>query len=593
MRELVHETVELGEGRGRRPGAARRVDDHRGAVAEVLRVLRDGVEWSVHVVVPSVPVRERSQRPLPARDRARRTYARPMGRAFAVRGIVEGFYGTPWSHAARLDAISFLAPRGLNAYVYAPKDDAKHRADWRVPYDADERARFGELAAHAGAHDARFGFAISPGLDVDYESDADRAAILAKLEPLLDAGVPWFLLLLDDIPMQPGLAPRQAELATWLFERLRAARADASLTLCPTEYVGTRPSPYLGELGAGLPAEVDVMWTGPTVCSPTLRADDARGWTEALGGHRTIVWDNTPVNDATMTHELHLGPYLGRDAGPRRRRRRRALQPDDAGAGVAAPARDRDGVPARSRRLRRRRPRGPAPAADLGGDRADLLAVLARACADGPLVGPRPARADAAGRPARGGARRARLGRTRRRRWPPSSGRPARCRRRSRRRRRPRRRDRAVGRGGRARGVGRAGRAAPDPAGHARSSGPAATRRSWPRSPSRPCITPSQSPIHGWPRVPMNTLCTDRVSPSTRPSSSSPTGPGRPSTCRRPLREDANVIDRLCRLALDTYEAWRRVAGSGASSPRPGRCRSAIAVLRDHEPITTDAICDP
>ena len=97
-----------------------------------------------------------------------RRYARPMGRAFAVRGIVEGFYGTPWSHAARIDAISFLAPRGLNAYVYAPKDDVKHRADWRVPYDADERARFRELAAHAGAHDARFGFAISPGLDVTY-----------------------------------------------------------------------------------------------------------------------------------------------------------------------------------------------------------------------------------------------------------------------------------------------------------------------------------------------------------------------------------------------------------------------------------------
>ena len=49
-----------------------------------------------------------------------RRYARPMGRAFAVRGIVEGFYGRPWSHAARLDAISFLSPRGLNAYVYAP-----------------------------------------------------------------------------------------------------------------------------------------------------------------------------------------------------------------------------------------------------------------------------------------------------------------------------------------------------------------------------------------------------------------------------------------------------------------------------------------
>ena len=315
-----------------------------------------------------------------------RRYARRMGRAFAVRGIVEGFYGEPWSHSARLDAISFLAPRGLNAYVYAPKDDAKHRADWRIPYDADERAGFRELAAHAETQGARFGFAISPGLDVTYEDPEDRAAIFDKLEPLLDEGVPWFLLLLDDIPMQPGLAPRQAELATWLFDRLRTARADAALTLCPTEYVGTRPSGYLGELGAGLPPEVDVMWTGPTVCSPTVRVDDARGWVEALGGHRTILWDNTPVNDATMTRELHLGPYRGRDAdlvdlvpgvlcNPMNQARASLVQLATAMEFLADPdGYDREAAWARA-------------IADVGGSRAAPLAVLARACADGPLSG--------------------------------------------------------------------------------------------------------------------------------------------------------------------------------------------------------------
>ena len=123
--------------------------------------------------------------------------------------------------------------------------------------------------------------------------------MLAKLRPLLDAGVPWFLLLLDDIPMQPGLAPRQAALATWLLEQLRADRADARSRCARPSTSGTRPSPYLGELGDGLPADVDVMWTGPTVCSPTLAAGDARGLDRRRwAGTARSCGTTTPVNDA-------------------------------------------------------------------------------------------------------------------------------------------------------------------------------------------------------------------------------------------------------------------------------------------------------
>jgi hyaluronoglucosaminidase len=231
--------------------------------------------------------------------------------SFAMRGIVEGFYGPPWSHAARLNAIEFLAPRGLNAYVYAPKDDPKHRAEWREPYTDAERRDFTELTERADDAGVRFGFAISPGLDIEYESPTDREVLFAKLAGLRHAGVDWFLLLVDDIPMQSGLAERQADLGAWL----RSQFPDAALTLCPTEYVGTRPSPYLADLSRGLPADVDLMWTGPTVCSPTITVDDAKGWTGAVGDHRVIVWDNYPVNDALMTNSLHLGPYRGRDAG--------------------------------------------------------------------------------------------------------------------------------------------------------------------------------------------------------------------------------------------------------------------------------------
>ena len=304
-------------------------------------------------------------------------------RPFAVRGVVEGFYGTPWKHDARLEVMSFLAARGMNAYAYAPKDDARHRAEWRVNYDEAELERFRELAAHGAALGVRFGFALSPGLDIEYESETDRATLLRKLQPLRDAGVSWFLLLLDDIPLQPGLAPRQAALVAWLHSALDGA----ALTMCPTEYVGTHPSPYLSELGAGMPPDVDVMWTGPTVCSPELRAADARGWTKALGDRRVIVWDNYPVNDALMTASLHLGPYVGRDAdladvvgGVLCNPMTQARASKIALATAMDFLRDPDGYDAASSWSR--------AISDVGGERARPLAVLARACADSPIAEP-------------------------------------------------------------------------------------------------------------------------------------------------------------------------------------------------------------
>ena len=40
--------------------------------------------------------------------------------AYPVRGIIEGFYGRPWSHRERLDLIAFCARHKLNTFVYAP-----------------------------------------------------------------------------------------------------------------------------------------------------------------------------------------------------------------------------------------------------------------------------------------------------------------------------------------------------------------------------------------------------------------------------------------------------------------------------------------
>ena len=47
------------------------------------------------------------------------------------RGVVEGFYGNPWSHKDRLRQFDFYGKNKLNVYIYGPKDDPYHRNQWR------------------------------------------------------------------------------------------------------------------------------------------------------------------------------------------------------------------------------------------------------------------------------------------------------------------------------------------------------------------------------------------------------------------------------------------------------------------------------
>src|ERR687888_781940 len=55
-------------------------------------------------------------------------------RSFQRRGIVEGFFGPLWSMAHRKAVFQFGAARGMNTYLYAPKDDLYHRVRWMQPY---------------------------------------------------------------------------------------------------------------------------------------------------------------------------------------------------------------------------------------------------------------------------------------------------------------------------------------------------------------------------------------------------------------------------------------------------------------------------
>ena len=90
-----------------------------------------------------------------------------------VCGVVEGFYGRPWTLSQRKDLFEKMDSWGMSSYVYAPKDDCKHRAYWRELYTVEEADHLQSLITAASDRNIDFYYAISPGLDITYSNSKE------------------------------------------------------------------------------------------------------------------------------------------------------------------------------------------------------------------------------------------------------------------------------------------------------------------------------------------------------------------------------------------------------------------------------------
>lgn len=210
-------------------------------------------------------------------------------------GVIEGFYGPPWTWDERREIVDSIVDWGGNVYVWAPKSAPRHRDAWREPFDVDERDGFSSLRGRGAA--IRVG--LTPG------SDATPGDVIAKLGPVADR-CDGFVLCFDDLDEHDG-GRRHAHIANEVLATL-----GTTVDLVPTHYAGTTDSPYLRSLVDELHADIAVMWTGSTVVCDHIGPDEATARSAVTGGRRPLLWDNTPVNDALMRDLLHLGPYTGR-----------------------------------------------------------------------------------------------------------------------------------------------------------------------------------------------------------------------------------------------------------------------------------------
>ena len=229
------------------------------------------------------------------------------------RGVVEGFYGTPWSHQVRMSLIDFYGKNKMNTYLYGPKDDPYHSCpDWRKPYPDKEAVNLKELIDACNRARVDFVWAIHPGQDIKWNEE-DYNNIINKFNWMYNLGVRTFAIFFDDISGEGTRSDRQVDLLNRLTKDFVQAKGDVgSLIVCPTDYsrlwAGPGPNDQLATYGKTLDKSIKVFYTGDVVCSDLT--NETMDWVNSRIQRPAYYWWNYPVTDYCR-NIIMQGPVYG------------------------------------------------------------------------------------------------------------------------------------------------------------------------------------------------------------------------------------------------------------------------------------------
>lgn len=232
-------------------------------------------------------------------------------------GIIEGYFGTPWSWGDRTTVMRRLAPHGFSFFIYAPKADAFLRRRWQEAHPPEDIRALTDFSRACRETGVAFGIGLSPFELHIYWNRAGRAALDDKLSMLGGIGLDTLAILFDDMRGDvPRLARTQADIV-----HHAAGKTGARLVMCPSYYsddpvldraFGQRPLHYLDDLGSMLDPAIDVFWTGEEVVARELTPGHLARVSASLR-RKPLLWDNYPVNDGPrMSRFLHLRAFTGR-----------------------------------------------------------------------------------------------------------------------------------------------------------------------------------------------------------------------------------------------------------------------------------------
>ncbi len=242
------------------------------------------------------------------------------------RGIIEGYYGLPYSLEVTEDLFRFMARYKLNMYMYGAKSDPYHSRYWDKAYPVKLNARekrFGmmtqdnmkQLAQTAHECKVNFIWSIHPGTTFTELGESDvLERIMQKFELMYNLGVRQFGVFVDDCgvpyddPSLKQCADRLSDLQNLIDKKWNqpgTAPADQvkQLQYVPQLYAYSWVKPELArkfwESLNPVPDKVNIYTTGKNVWS-VPNSKDLAVLNDYLG-REVSWWWNYPCNDNDVT----------------------------------------------------------------------------------------------------------------------------------------------------------------------------------------------------------------------------------------------------------------------------------------------------
>jgi len=250
------------------------------------------------------------------------------------RGIIEGYYGVPYSAEVSQDLFRFMARYKMNMYMYGAKSDPYHSQKWADPYPTSitsEQKKLGYLSQSMlrnitnTAHQCKVNFiwAIHPGSAFTNASNTTVVSkIMTKFQNMYRLGVRQFGLCVDDVSIptddatQQLNASRVTELQNLIDQRWNKEGVAPEDTVKPLNVVPqlynfnqsteeNRQKFYAALSNS--PAKVDVYITGQKTWTVPNTSDFQLG--KSYLGREVSWWWNYPCNDQDVTKLFPMDTY--------------------------------------------------------------------------------------------------------------------------------------------------------------------------------------------------------------------------------------------------------------------------------------------